>query len=253
MIELYHWKPVSHSAKVLICLKEIGVEYVSRFVDLMAFDQFGDEFLAMNPAGQVPVLEVDGEALTESSLINEYLAERYPDAGLAPTDPLGWYQCQAWSKFIDYNLSSSLATLGCRKYLVPLLRDRGPGDVANAIRAIPVEERRTAWQQAADEDYGDDTVANSERKVRLVVERCESVLANSEWLVGDAYSIADINTFAMLRGLTDIDSVLVDVDTAPNTRHWFEKLTSRPAVREALGGYEHVEGFAPGPEHSRWG
>lgn len=252
MIELFHWKPVSHSAKVLICLNEAGIEYESRFVDLLAFDQFGEEFLAMNPAGQVPVLRVDGTAMTESSLINEYVAEQYPDAGLAPTDPLGWYRCQTWSKYIDYNLSSSLATLGCREYLAPLLQSRDAKDVAAAIAAIPVAERRPGWQKAAGAD-SDDDVANSERKVRLVVERCEAVLADAEWLACDGYSIADINTFAMLHGLADVAPDLVNGDAAPNTWRWFEAILRRPAVKAALAMHADVEGFAPGPEHSRWG
>ena len=46
MIELYHWEPVSHSARVLICLNEIGVEFESHYVDLLEFEQFSKEFLA---------------------------------------------------------------------------------------------------------------------------------------------------------------------------------------------------------------
>ena len=55
MLELFHWEPVSHSARVLICLHEIGVEFKSHYVDLMEFEQFSGDFLALNPAGQVPV------------------------------------------------------------------------------------------------------------------------------------------------------------------------------------------------------
>lgn len=252
MIELYHWRPVSHSAKVLICLHETGAEFESHFVDLLAFDQFSDEFLALNPFGQVPVLRDDGDVLIESSLINEYLAESHPQAGLAPTDPAGWYRCQAWSKFVDYNLSSSLATLGCRKYLVPYLRERDPGDVASAIEAIPVEERRAGWADAAANAYSDEIVANSERKIGLVVERMEQVLSDAGWLVGNRYSIADINTFAMLDAVADIAPQLVNSDVAANTAAWMQRIASRPAVREAFAR-SRGEGFAPGPEHSRWG
>jgi GSH-dependent disulfide-bond oxidoreductase len=253
MLELLHWKPVSHSAKVLICLHETGVEFESRFVDLLAFEQFADAFLDLNPLGQVPVLRVDGEVLSESSLINEYLAESYPDAGLAPTDPLGWYQCQAWSKFIDYNLSSAAATLGCQKYLAPLLARRERGALLASIEAIPVAERRAGWRDAARNAYGDDVIANSERKVRLVLERMESVLDDAKWLVAGRYSIADINTFAMLDTLRDIVPQLVNRDVAPKSMQWLQRIAARPAVAAALSGYGEVAGFAPGPEHSRWG
>ena len=256
MIELFHWEPVSHSARVLICLHEIQVEFESHYVDLLDFEQFSGKFLELNPAGQVPVLK-DGEvAITESALINEFLAETFPDAGLAPMDPLGWYSTQTWSKYIDYNLSSALGTLGCRQYLTQLLKGRDQSDLKNAIESIPVAERRPAWQLAANDAYDDDLVGNSERKLALVIERMESILAEAQWLVGDHYSIADINTFAMIRSLADLAPHIVNKDKSPATLDWLDRIADRPAVKDALTKYGKLESgtaFAPGPEHSRWG
>ena len=256
MLELFHWEPVSHSARVLICLHEIGVEFKSHYVDLVAFEQFSDEFLALNSAGQVPVLRDGDDVLTESSLINEYLAESFPDAGLAPMDPLGWYKAQTWSKYVDYNLSSSLGTLGCREHLVPMLRERDQIEFEKKIGAIPVAERRPGWQLAANDAYSDELVGNSERKLRLVVDRAETILTDAEWLVGEHYSIADIDTFALLRSLAELAPHIVNKDNAPATLAWLGRIAGRPAVRKALTKYGKLEpgtAFAPGPEHSRWG
>jgi glutathione S-transferase len=256
MLELYHWEPVSHSLRVLIGLNESGADFESRYVDLLEFEQFSDEFLAMNRTGQVPVLVHDGNVMFESALINEYLAEAFPDAGLAPTDPLGWYQVQTWSKYIDYNLSSSLATLGCRQYLAPLLANRDTDQLLARIESVPVVQRRSGWRAAALNDFTDDAIANSERKVRLVVERMSDILAGSEWLVGDAYSIADMNTFAMFHGLRDVAQELAGQGVAPEIDAWFERIAGREAVQRALAknrNYETGTMYAPGPEHSRWG
>ena len=256
MIELYHWEPVSHSARVLICLQEIGVDYKSHYVDLLEFEQFAKEFMAVNPFAQVPVLKVNDVILTESSLINEYLAETYPDAGLAATDSLGWYGTIIWSKYIDYNLSSSLATLGCLKYLAPMLNERDSGELKDAINAIPVAERQSGWQMAADNAYGDEQVGHAERKTELAINRMEGILADSDWLVGDSYSIADIDTFAMIVSLQDVASEIVNRDAAPNTFEWLDRIADRPAVKAALATntkHETGKAFVPGPEHSRWG
>lgn len=256
MIELYHWEPVSHSLRALICLEEIGTEYAGHYVDLLGFEQFSDGFLAVNPFAQVPVLKNNGVTMTESALINQYLAEQFPDAGLAAADALGWYSTIIWSKYIDYNLSSSLATLGCRKYLAPLLKGRDQHELRKSIDSIPVEERRPGWRLAADDDYGDDLVANSERKVKLVVDRMEGILADSDWLVGENYSIADIDTFAMMNSLTDVAAGIVNEKSAPNTMAWLARVAGRPAVKAALAratNHEAGKIFAPGPEHSRWG
>ena len=256
MIELYHWEPVSHSLRALICLEETGVAYESHYVDLLEFQQFGSEFLAMNPAGQVPVLKNNDVTMSESALISEYLAEAFPEARLAPTDPLGWYNVQTWSKFIDYNLSSSLATLGCKRYLSPLLLSGDVEAMREAVESIPVDVRRPGWRLAVSGEYPAELLENSKRKVELVIGRMEDALADSDWLVGDAYSIADINTFAMVHGLRDVAATQTAANNAPRTAAWYERIATRDAVKTALGKctlHEAGSVYAPGPEHSRWG
>ena len=77
--------------------------------------------------------------------------------------------------------------------------------------------------------------------------------AKSDWLIGDSYSIADIDSFAMLHALAGVAPQLVNESSAPRTAAWLERITARPAVAATLALHTDVEGFAPGPEHSRWG
>jgi glutathione S-transferase len=257
MLELFHWEPVGHSARVLICLEEIGADYRSRYVDALNFEHFSGEFLKLNPQGLLPVLLADGVALSESSLINEFLAESFPDANLKPVDPVSAYNVRVWSKFVDYNLASSLSTLGCRSCLVPVLEACDPAALEGRIASIPVAERRAGWQRAARNDYDDALVENAERKVRLVLHRMEETLFAGEWLVGNRYSIADINAFAMIDGLMQAAPAVVNADDAPRTAAWAGRIAARPAVRSVLdsAGLRRRKDtvFLPGPEHSRWG
>jgi glutathione S-transferase len=256
MLELYHWEPVSHSLRALICLEEIGVEYRRHYVDLLEFEQFTDDFLAKNRNGQVPVLVHDGATIFESALISEYLTEAFPGAGLAPTDALGWYNIQTWSKYIDYNLSSSLATLGCSRYLVPILNELDKKAFGERLAAVPVKQRQPGWDLALAGDYPEELIANSGRKVELVTARMEEILAGSDWLVADRYSIADINTFALVHGLRELLPETLGTGNAPRTNAWFQKIAERPAVGRALAANTRFQTgtvYAPGPEHSRWG
>ena len=256
MLEFYHWEPVSHSLRVMIGLNESGVEYKAHYVDLLDFEQFSHEFLSMNRTGQVPVIVQDGHAMFESALINEFLAELQPEAGLAPADPNGWYQVQTWSKYIDYNLSSSLATLGCRKYLAPSLAERDTDKLAERVESIPVVQRRPGWLAAIHNDYSDDVIDNSTRKVQLVIERMAGILDAADWLVGEQYSIADINSFAMIHGLRDVAPEVAGPGQAPAVDAWYDRIAERDAVKQSLGmSTRHAPGeiYAPGPEHSRWG
>ena len=80
MIRLHH-VPESRSARVLWLLRELGVDHELR---VWPFDKAlrSAEFLALNPAGRVPALEIDGRSMWETGAILEYLTERFPEAGL---------------------------------------------------------------------------------------------------------------------------------------------------------------------------
>ena len=88
-ITLYH-NPRSRSASVRALLEALAVPYAVQTIDFAAGENRRPEFLALNPLGKLPTL-VHGEVVvTEQVAITIYLADRFPDAGLAPAldDPL---------------------------------------------------------------------------------------------------------------------------------------------------------------------
>lgn len=78
----------SASWRVRIALGLKGLDWSGRTYRLRAGEQRSDAYLALNPQGLVPALEVDGAVLTQSLAICEYLDELYPDPPLLPSDPL---------------------------------------------------------------------------------------------------------------------------------------------------------------------
>src|SRR5262249_13892976 len=85
MLKLYHAEPLANSLKSLIPFKEKGLEFQSVYVDLHKFEQHEPWFVAINPEGQVPVLDHDGVIITHTTVINEYLEDAFPD--LPPLRP----------------------------------------------------------------------------------------------------------------------------------------------------------------------
>src|SRR3569832_2533077 len=90
----YHAEPLTNSLKSMLPLKEKGLEYESVYVDLHKFEQHSDRFVAINPEGQVPVLDHDGTIITHTTVINEYLEDAFPEAQPSsgprrPTTPVG--------------------------------------------------------------------------------------------------------------------------------------------------------------------
>lgn len=99
-IRLYSYFRSSTSTRVraALALKGLSYDYVGR--NLRAGEQRSDEFLAVNPQGLVPALEIDGLVLTQSLPIIEYLDERFPEPPLLPQDAAGRARVRALAAMI---------------------------------------------------------------------------------------------------------------------------------------------------------
>lgn len=81
---IFYHSPNSRAAGVHALLEELGAAYEMRVLDLKAGDQRRPEYLAVNPLGKVPAIVHDGALVTEQGAIYTYLADLFPEAGLAP-------------------------------------------------------------------------------------------------------------------------------------------------------------------------
>jgi glutathione S-transferase len=99
MLTLY-FAPGSSSMAAHIALQEVGQPFEAVKVSLHDHETRTPAFLALNPAGQVPLLLIDGRPLTEVAGILFYLARRFPEAGLLPQDAEAEAQVVSWMSFI---------------------------------------------------------------------------------------------------------------------------------------------------------
>src|SRR5579862_6654033 len=110
-LELYHAEPRANSLKPVAALLEKGLTYTSHYVDLLNFEQHEPWFLKINPDGQVPVLVHDGAVITESTVINEYLDQVYPDPPLRPANALACARMRVFTKFVDEYFRPALSSI----------------------------------------------------------------------------------------------------------------------------------------------
>ena len=109
MLTLY-FAPGSSSMAPHIALHEIGAPFEPRPLSFHAKETRTPEFLALNPAGKVPVLLVDGRPITEVLAILTYLARAFPEAGLLPDGGLvGEAEALAWMSFLASTVHASRA------------------------------------------------------------------------------------------------------------------------------------------------
>lgn len=262
MLELHHWEPNTFSLKPLIALNEKGLEFTSRYVDFLAFEQYGLPGLKdvmevqHNPEGEGPILVHRGTAMTESFFINLYLDEAFPEVPLRPADAAGRWRVLVWARFVGEVLAPAVSTLGCHKYLAPALKSRDRKAADAALARMPTQEQRDGWTAALNDAYSHEVIEDSRRKLTLSVKKVEDALAANGSLAGKTYSLADIDAFALLHPAEGLAPDILNVTAAPRTMAWLERIRSRPAVRAALAASKTgkpEECFTPGPEHSRWG
>lgn len=117
-MQLYEFGP-TRALRARWTLQELGVQFEAVTVNLPAGEATTPEFLRLNPAAKLPVL-VDGEqVLTESAAIVLYLAEKYPEGRLLPTDLAQRAQAYRWLLFTVTELEQPLWRMARHKFLYP--------------------------------------------------------------------------------------------------------------------------------------
>ncbi len=129
-MRLYEFGP-TRSIRVRWMLQELGLDFEAVTVNLRAGEHRQPEFLKLNPAGKVPVLVDEDLVLTESVAIVLYLAEKYPDKGLVPTDLRQRSQFYRWILFSATELEQPLWRISRHTSLYPE-QLRLPAEVALA-------------------------------------------------------------------------------------------------------------------------
>jgi GST-like protein len=202
MIEVYSWAtPNGH--KVHIMLEECGLPYKVFPVDIGAGDQFKPEFLAISPNNKIPAIVdpvgPDGKpiALFESGAILVYLASKC--AKLLPKSDRQKFEVLQWLMF-------QMGGVG------PMLGQ------AHHFRMYAPEKI----------DYAVNRYTNEAKRLYGVMDKR---LAQSKYIGGPEYSIADIAIFPWLRSWKNQG---IDWNDYPHLKGWFDEIAARPAVQRGV-------------------
>jgi len=228
-ITLYHAWPSSASRKVRFCLREKGLDYLSIILDIGKLEHHADWYKQLNPSGVVPALVIDGEALVESNLINEYLDERFPDPPLRPSDPLQRHDMRLWSKYIDETCLPAIQKHNWMMKYHPMAREWSDEELERRLAAIPTENRRHVWYRMARDPYTEDELDAALDILRDMADRFETRCADGGWLVGGAFSLADINATPYAMRLAELAPDELSPAKRPHAAQWWAAVQARPA------------------------
>ena len=248
MLKYYHAEPAANSLKSMIPLKEKGLDFESTYVNLHKFEQHSDWFLAVNPEGQVPVLDHDGTIITHTTVINEYLEDVFPDAQpasgpLRPRDAAGAARMRYWNKFVDEQVMNHVSMHGWHRMVGVIARGIESGDFEKLLENIPLPDQRKKWMTARS-GFSDADLQNATDKIVYAVDKVEAQLATTAWIAGDVYTTADINFYSMCGMMVERMFLELEIATrAPRLIDWRDRMNARPGVQAALDMPDHT---APG-------
>ena len=237
MLELYHHGSSACAAKVRFALAEKGLDWTGHYVDLLKGEQFAPAYLALNPKGVVPLLVHDGFVLAESTVICEYLDEVFAERPIYPADPKLRAKVRLWTKAVDEELHPACSAL---TYVVShrhsIIRN-GLGSYEDFVAQGASEgasARQLKWQWLT---QGIEAPGASD-KVRLYdayLRKMEEALAGGDWLVGEAFSMADI---AMAPYVNRCAALAMEGlwtgGRLPRVEAWFARVKARPTFAPAF-------------------
>jgi glutathione S-transferase len=202
-MKLYNHPMAPNPRRVRIFAAEKGIQLQTEDVDLLSRQNRTPEFLAKNPSGGVPVLELeDGTYLSESVAICRYLEGIRPEPNLFGRNLREQVETEMWNRRIELELFATVGSVV--RNTNELFRGIFPQfpDYGNAQRAV-VEQR---------------------------LERMDRELEERQFIAGDRFTIADITALVAI----DIAAVMANIKPGPELKHlarWHKSVSNRPSAR----------------------
>jgi glutathione S-transferase len=188
-----------NAKRARVCAAEVGVKLDVVDMDFGKGDNRKAEYLAKNPMGKVPTLEDGDYVLWESPAQLVYIAAKHPEKGLWPTDALGLAEATRWMFWNASHLEAAVFSVGFEKLVKPMMLKQ-PTDEAKLAAGT------AEWSRFAPV--------------------LDAHLAKHDWLVGKAFTVADIAL-----GTTVEFGVMCGLDLAPykHLASWMGRLRERPS------------------------
>ncbi len=227
---LYHSGLSTCSKQVRLALREKGLAYESRYIELWRYENLHPDYLKLNPNGVVPTLVHDGQAIYNALTINEYLDDVFPDPPLRPADPAARWNMRQWTWTADM-LHLAVQDMTYAAVLQSKVDDLTDADKEKLVAAIPVPDRRARWRHTVEGGFSEKELAEREEMFAWGIAKAEAQLAETPWLAGDDFSLADISMITIVHRIGEIRPALVDPATVPQVAAWQCRVKDRPAAR----------------------
>lgn len=234
---LYHFNSSTCSQKVRLVLAEKGAGWESRLVDLHQGGQFDPAYLALNPAGVVPTLVVDGTTvLRESSVINEFLEETCPGAKLMPATGAARAAVRLWIRRLDDEIHPAAGALTYASTAAQrrARMERQGLSIQQFLARVPDASRRRRQEDVLTHGVMSEVAQDALATFRDLLRDMNTALLDGGCLVGGSTTLADLSFVPYILRIHQLGLEKRLVMPSALAK-WFDAHRSRTSFAEAIG------------------
>jgi glutathione S-transferase len=240
MLALYNSPISTCSQKVRMALAEKDLDWEDRRITFATGEHLSDWYRKLNPNGVVPTLMHDDAVVIDSSVINEYLEDAFPERPLRSADLAERARMRAWRQYIDEVPTVAIRVPSFNAHFVKLVSELSQEQFDAYVDTLPL--RKYFYRRMGRTGFSDQDVKDALEQLRQTLERMEESLADGDWLIGDDFSLADISVMPTVVRMEDLGLASMWRDL-PRVTDWYERLQARPSFAKTY--YEGTRALGP--------
>jgi len=233
MIELYHNDMSVCAQKVRFALAEKKLAWEGHHLNLRAGDQQKPEYLKLNPNAVVPTLVDNGTVIIESTVINEYLDDAYPEARLKPADAGGRARMRLWTKQLDDGVHAATSVVSSAIAFRYQKLAIGMEALEEFHKKMPDPVKREKSWENVTKGVESRFFAEAVKRFDRLLGDMEMALLDHPWLAGNEFSLADVGYAPYITRLDHLQLQFL-WNKRPHIPAWCDRLRERRSYREAL-------------------
>jgi glutathione S-transferase len=241
VLTLYHYDRSTAAQRVRLLLEEKAIPWKSVIVDTARGDveELPADYHRLNPKGLVPLVIHNDAATPESLVILEYLEDSFPESSFRPASPEARAKMRLWMRKIDEGVHVASRTIGVCLVNRHIYKAKGEAKIGKYYAEMRDKVRKTNDQINIAGGLESPLLPDAVATFRRLFEEMNATLAQSTWLAGENYSLADIALVVYVRRLESFMMAPLWQQLA-HLNDWYASITARPAYEKAIVAWGDV-------------
>lgn len=228
---LYNFAGSTCSQAVRFCLAEKDIAWEDHRMVFKTGEHLSPAYLKLNPNGVVPTLVHDGQPITESTVIMEYLDEEFPEHSMTPRDSVQRAKMRAWLRYLEEVPTPAVRYPSFQRFIGRVVNNETYEKVQDLARRHPV--RKDFYSKFGKQGFSQKDLGEAMEKLRQTIDRAEAAIAEEgPWLLGGQLTLADAYLLPVIDRLNDLGMADMWEKHHPNVTRWYANIQKRPAFKE---------------------